>query len=202
MSPPRASKEERRDQIMKAAVACFSRKGYHLTTMDDIVAESGLSKGSLYWHYKNKKDLFLSVMSGYFKQMSAGFEAMLAQPATAADKLNLLAEFSAQMSSDPELEALMSVVIDFYTQTRHDPEVEAASKNVFTPFIDSIAGIIEEGAASGEFKAVNARQLAVSLMAAYDGLFMYQMMLGDDFNRAETGRQLMQILLDGLQTRD
>jgi hypothetical protein len=31
--------EERRKQIMDAAVACFARKGYHNTTMDDIVAE-------------------------------------------------------------------------------------------------------------------------------------------------------------------
>ena len=48
MTPPSASKEERRAQILQAALTCFARKGYHLTTMDDIVAESGLSKGSLY----------------------------------------------------------------------------------------------------------------------------------------------------------
>ena len=38
---------ERRTQIIQAAIACFLHKGYNNTTMDDIVAEGGLSKGSL-----------------------------------------------------------------------------------------------------------------------------------------------------------
>jgi len=116
--------------------------------------------------------------------------------------LMLLSEFSAQLAANPELKAMMTVVIDFYTQTHHDPEVNVAAKETLHPFINLFARIIDEGIAAGDFKPVNARQLAVSLMAAYDGLFMYQMMLGDNFNWAETGRQLMQILLNGLKIED
>jgi AcrR family transcriptional regulator len=63
--PPRPDvSAERHAQIIKAALACFSRKGYTNTTMDDIVAESGLSKGSLYWYFDSKDDLFAqAVMS-------------------------------------------------------------------------------------------------------------------------------------------
>ena len=52
--------EERRAQILQAASTCFSRKGYHQTTMDDIVEEAGLSKGGVYWHFSSKKELFLA----------------------------------------------------------------------------------------------------------------------------------------------
>ncbi len=45
--------EERRSQILKAALRCFAHHGYHQTTMDDIVEESGLSKGTLYWYYES-----------------------------------------------------------------------------------------------------------------------------------------------------
>ncbi|HEY85783.1 MAG TPA: TetR/AcrR family transcriptional regulator [Chloroflexi bacterium] len=200
MSPPRASKEERRDQIMKAATACFSRKGYHLTTMDDIVAESGLSKGSLYWHYKNKKDLFLSIVDWYLEQVKSGFEAAILAAPTAADRLRLFAELSAQMFSSPELEPLASVLIDFYAATRHDAEVNEAMRNVLNPFIELVTGLIEAGIAAGEFKAVNARQTAIALMAAYDGMYMYRMMLEDEFDWAETGRQFMETLLEGLSS--
>ena len=51
---PRVDPDEQRAVILAAASACFSRKGFHRTTMDEIVAESGLSKGTLYWYYKSK----------------------------------------------------------------------------------------------------------------------------------------------------
>ncbi|HEX3875866.1 MAG TPA: TetR/AcrR family transcriptional regulator [Bryobacteraceae bacterium] len=47
----------RREQILIAAVACFSREGFHQTTMQDIVKESGLSPGSLYLYFKSKEEL-------------------------------------------------------------------------------------------------------------------------------------------------
>ena len=51
MTPRPDVSEERKAQIYQAALACFNRKGYYRTTMDDIVAESVLSKGSLHWYF-------------------------------------------------------------------------------------------------------------------------------------------------------
>lgn len=52
-----ARKELRRTQIAEAAVRCFSRNGLERTSIADITAESGLSVGSIYAHYRNKADL-------------------------------------------------------------------------------------------------------------------------------------------------
>ncbi|MFF3088812.1 TetR/AcrR family transcriptional regulator [Streptomyces nojiriensis] len=52
-----ARKELRRAQITEAAVRCFSRNGLERTSIADITAESGLSTGSIYAHYRNKADL-------------------------------------------------------------------------------------------------------------------------------------------------
>lgn len=52
-----ARKELRRTQIADAAVRCFSRHGLERTSIADITAESGLSAGSIYAHYRNKADL-------------------------------------------------------------------------------------------------------------------------------------------------
>ena len=51
-----------RERLLQAALTCFSRKGYHQTTSDEIVAESGLGKGTLYRHFENKRDLFISLV--------------------------------------------------------------------------------------------------------------------------------------------
>ncbi|MFC4033268.1 TetR/AcrR family transcriptional regulator [Streptomyces polygonati] len=52
-----ARKDLRRAQIAEAAVRCFGRTGLERTSIADITAESGLSAGSIYAHYRNKADL-------------------------------------------------------------------------------------------------------------------------------------------------
>ena len=48
---------ERRAQILQAAATVFARSGVNGARMDDIVAESGLSKGSLYWYFDSKQEI-------------------------------------------------------------------------------------------------------------------------------------------------
>ena len=52
--------EERRKQILEAAIAVFSQKGYASTTVPEIAEAAGLATGTLYLYFPNKRDLFLS----------------------------------------------------------------------------------------------------------------------------------------------
>ncbi len=197
MTPSAVSKEERRKQIIQAAVACFARKGYHLTTMDDIVAESGLSKGSLYWHFKNKKDLFVTIMSWYFDRMAAELVPAIERIPTVVDRLNMMFAAFAEVaaSADP----LLSVFIDFYAQTRNDEDIRRQTFGVMETYINLIAQNIRQGIDAGELRPLDARQVAVAMMAAFDGLFLYQMLLGDAFDWRRVGVQFGDVVLNGLR---
>ncbi|MGH1549136.1 TetR/AcrR family transcriptional regulator [Leifsonia poae] len=57
---PKVTEEHRtarRRQIAEAALRCFARSGFQQTSMADIIAESGLSAGAIYGHYKSKEEL-------------------------------------------------------------------------------------------------------------------------------------------------
>jgi TetR/AcrR family transcriptional regulator, transcriptional repressor of aconitase len=61
---PRVSRDyldRRRDEIVAAALRCFAREGFHRTTMQDIVAESGLSPGALYRYFAAKDELIAAI---------------------------------------------------------------------------------------------------------------------------------------------
>ncbi|RJO69945.1 TetR/AcrR family transcriptional regulator [Nocardia panacis] len=61
---PRVSQEHldrRRQQILDAAQLCFTRKGFHETSMQDVFAESGLSAGAVYRYFKSKDDLIAAI---------------------------------------------------------------------------------------------------------------------------------------------
>ena len=50
-------RESRRDQILAAALACFSENGFHQTGMADIVTRSGMSHGAVYVYFPSKEDI-------------------------------------------------------------------------------------------------------------------------------------------------
>ena len=71
---PKISEEKRqarRDQILAASWRCFSRRGLHSTSMEDIVREANLSFGAVYLYYKSKDELILAACSAAFQQMRA-----------------------------------------------------------------------------------------------------------------------------------
>ena len=61
--PVQARSQKTRDNLLKAALAMYEKKGYHKTTVDDIAAEASVSTGIAYRYFRNKKDILLSVIS-------------------------------------------------------------------------------------------------------------------------------------------
>ena len=62
MRNERLPAEERKWKIRYAAKDVFLRKGFHNTTMEDVIAESGMSKGGVYKYYKSTTDMLYDLM--------------------------------------------------------------------------------------------------------------------------------------------
>jgi AcrR family transcriptional regulator len=191
--------EERRAEILAAAWTCFTRKGYNNTTMDDIVAESGLSKGSLYWHFDSKDALFEAAVQAFFSEVGQEIYAALEQCATVSDKLRAAARNMAHIGRSAE--GLFSLIVEFWAQSDRREDVSGFWADVLVQYKDYFAGVIEEGIQKGEFKAVDAEHLAWVLMAAYDGLAAY-LMLKPDLDLEAISSSFVETLLRGLMTAE
>lgn len=62
---PKRNAKDTRERILDAALSVFSRKGYHETRLDEIVDVSGTSKGSIYFHFPNKQQLFIALVDKF-----------------------------------------------------------------------------------------------------------------------------------------
>lgn len=62
---------EKKKQIMEVAMRCFSRKGFEATSIQEIAMELGMAKGSIYFYFKSKEDLLLSVIAYFGERMIA-----------------------------------------------------------------------------------------------------------------------------------
>ena len=168
MTPRSDVSEERKTQIFQAALTCFSRKGYHQTTMDDIVAESGLSKGALYWYFESKKELFLSLFQEVMGQFNQTWESIVNEKASATDKLlSSLALFRTEFK---EFVPFFGVLMEAWALTIHDEDVENLTRELYEPYLDIMTRIVEEGITSGEFRVVSSQATALVVMTLFDGI--------------------------------
>jgi AcrR family transcriptional regulator len=65
-----AQKTERRQQILLAARDVFAKRGYHQTTIDDIVAQAGVARGTFYLYFEDKRAVFSDLIDRFAAQLT------------------------------------------------------------------------------------------------------------------------------------
>ena len=63
-------KNERRQQILSVAREAFAKRGYHQTTIDDIVAQAGVARGTFYLYFEDKRAVFSDLVDRFAGQLS------------------------------------------------------------------------------------------------------------------------------------
>jgi AcrR family transcriptional regulator len=176
------TKEERRSQIVDAAITCFAKRGYYEASMDDIAREAGLSKGSLYWYFPSKRDLFRSLIEAWIAEVMVGLPEAVAACETSGQKLMLIADsIKNTVAIRPELARAQ---LEFAAQAVRDDEIREWFRVNYVEQRTFLAGILEEGIHSGEFRRVPVDATARLIMAYFDGLFLHREVndIGDEID--------------------
>src|SRR5271167_129120 len=93
-------RESRRDQVLEAALACFSENGFHQTGMADIVRRSGLSHGAVYLYFQSKDDLIEALAVDRHRQ-EALLNAAAGHAGNPVESLRALVRGYARWLTDP-----------------------------------------------------------------------------------------------------
>lgn len=70
---------DRRDLLLRHALAVFTEKGYHSTSMDDVAARAGVSKPIVYQHFAGKRELYLGLLQNSVEEVSTGVTEAIAR---------------------------------------------------------------------------------------------------------------------------
>lgn len=81
--------EQTRQKVIEAALKLFSRNGYSQTTLAMIADEAGYSRGPIYWHFKNKDELYDAVLA--YSQLP--LQQLVEQASTQSDPLQAISDF-------------------------------------------------------------------------------------------------------------
>lgn len=146
-----AYKEERRQAILDAALRCFAEKGYGSTTIDDIAAELGVSKGVVYLYFSGKEELYMQVMEERMQQSLTGMKKRFRAEDGAENKLRQVFRAFREQSL-PELKRLLAFHLEFWLESSRREDLKAVMDRQSAYAEEFIGEIVREGAHSGEFR--------------------------------------------------
>jgi len=152
----------RKDQILDAALTVLVQHGYEGSRMDDVVSESQLSKGAIYWYYKSKKDMYLDLVNFWVIRYSATINHLVENDQAAPDQLkSLFNYFIDQYESDPDP---FIALTEFWSMAQKDNDFRSKLQKVYSQFLEVLEKIVAKGVKDGDFKKLDIRITAMSIM--------------------------------------
>ncbi|HUN23889.1 MAG TPA: isochorismate synthase [Anaerolineales bacterium] len=157
---------ETRQRILSAAIAVFSRKGYHDAKVDEIVEESQTSKGSVYFHFPSKEKIFLALVDEITEKLTA----------------RLMSAVQAETSGVQKVRAALRTCLDTFSQYRALAKIVLVQsmgagnlfvkkrQEVYGHFASIIQIYLEQGMADGDIPPLDAEVTAIAWLGAINEL--------------------------------
>ncbi len=159
-----AAKEARRAKILEAALRCFARQGYYATTIQDVVAEAGLSRGGIYAYYPTKEALYLALSERWNCGVEEAIRQRWAPNLSPKALLRLSIEvIGAQVQAE---EDACRVLIEGWTLSHHLPGLQGHIRGQFERAGERLRWLLASGVERGEFRANLAVEMQAQLVLA------------------------------------
>jgi TetR/AcrR family transcriptional repressor of uid operon len=164
-----AARAARREQIIAAGLACFGRSGYHATTMADVAAQAGVSKGTPYLYFDSKQALFLALHEqwdcGAGQRIDAAVGALpeAGRQSPRAVLRAVAAAIAAHVQAETET---CRVLMEARALAAHEPVIAAAVRAADQHMHQQLEELFEAGVAAGEWPEGTDPALAARLFAA------------------------------------
>jgi AcrR family transcriptional regulator len=196
------TRTERKNIILDAAATTFARHGFHQSRMDDIVQESGLSKGAIYWYFKSKDDIILELMKRIFDQEMDYFKALIDEEGNTDKRL---LDFVRRVVADIreiDRSGILPLFYEFYaTATREEPVRTFISEYYHVSHL-LVGELVQQGIDRGEFRAVDAHSVALSIIATWEGVVLLWAIHRSMIDLEQQMLDTMQLIIEGLRARD
>ncbi len=193
-------RQNKKDQIVKAAAVVFAASGYSGAVIADIAIQARIGKGTVYEYFDSKEDLFFAVFEWYQKKTEkAAIDGIASCGDGASERLKALNE--SLMGLWAEIKDVFMLVMEFWSassSTRMRQRFKAAFKQIYDEYRHSVCGLIQEGIDGGEFHPdVKPDAVAAALVGTWDALFL-QAWFDDHFDPAKTARDFLVTVIRGL----
>lgn len=193
-----------RDQLLDCAELLFVQQGVSSTTLQQIAAEAGVTRGAIYWHFEDKAALFNAMMERVKMPLESAMQ-MLDVPHH-VDPLGSLRDYAMLVFgltvNDPSARRVFEIATLKIEYVDEMTEVRRRRAQMAQHWMERAENRIRFAAEIGQAGTmVNPRAAVLGLWAIIDGLLRAWLIDPESFDLVSTGSQVVTIYLDALRPR-
>ncbi|MEA4827923.1 MAG: TetR/AcrR family transcriptional regulator [Clostridium sp.] len=179
--------------IFNAAIKIFSEKGYNGATMDDIAINAGVAKGTLYYHFKSKEEIFKYIVKEGMKKIKTEVQEEVEKVEDPIKRLKTLCKIQLELvyKNRDFFKVIMSQL--WGVELR-----QLELREVVQKYISLIEGYIKEAITKGVIKDGDASFMAYTFFGALCSTAVYELINKDGINIEEIIDNLINHMLYGM----
>ncbi|MFZ2633391.1 MAG: TetR/AcrR family transcriptional regulator [Desulfosalsimonadaceae bacterium] len=188
-------KDKKKNEIFQAALKLFARFGYQKTTVDDVAALAGMSKGNVYFYVSSKRDLYEKTVSSALQQWRDTVGEAVAKVDDVVEKFSIMASLSFEYLVEQEdlRNILMMDPTIFSLTPREDRFYE-----INLGAMQLIRNILEQGIHEGRFLKVDVDHTAELFFSIYIMFLIKRYVKSEGVSAARMYEEAMKIVLRGI----
>ena len=190
------AKAERRQQILHAARGLFAKRGYHLTTIDDIALQAGVARGTFYLYFEDKRAIFSDLIDRFGSQLAVAIVRIVTDdPSRSVGEQvheNIRRIIGTCLAERPMTKILLTDAVGI------DPTFDRKLAAFYDNMVGLLVETLKEGQALGIVADGEPRVLAYMALGALKELLYQAVTLGLTEESAEVlTQQIYAFLCDG-----
>lgn len=195
----RAEQQQRtRDELVAAAERRFTAQGFHATSVEQVAADAGFTKGAVYSNFASKEDLFFAVYERRAQRAIAEIEQAIEEDGPLEGVVRLSTAAMRRRESD---DGWLAAFFEFWAHVIRHPEHRARFAAIHGQAQEPLVAAVERfGAEQGRVAAVAPDKLTAAVMAMQIGLSLERLTrpeLIDPALGGEIGRLVLEHLHEG-----
>ncbi|MDX2052360.1 MAG: TetR/AcrR family transcriptional regulator [Polyangiaceae bacterium] len=169
-------KEERRQQILKAARDVFVKRGYHQTTIDDIVAEAGVARGTYYLYFEDKRAVLADLIDRFAAHITMGIQRITTDEAERSVSLQVRENIRTVVGICLKERSMTKIL--FTDATGVDSDFHRKLSTFYDSVVQLLTESLKDGQALGIVRDGEPRVLAYLTLGALKELLYQAVALG------------------------
>lgn len=162
----------RKEAILQAAASLFAERGYNETSMAELAKVTGVAQGTIFYHFKNKEELFLAILDDFKTRIVTEFENHVKEKefSTGLEEIEEALNFYLHIAGAMEDYFRILHRHHAYELARINPICRSHLEAIYGCIVDIFEKAILSGQMDGSIREMSPRKAALMIFTMVDGL--------------------------------
>ena len=188
--------EQNKRKIFETSMKLFAEKGYDATSIEEITATVGVAKGTLYYHFSSKEEIFNFLVEEGIKLLQNSIDIKTSKYTNYIDKVKAIVLIEIKIVQ--KYENLITILLSqFYGKEARNQKCQM---HVYE-YIEKIEKIVKEGINKGEIKQGDPKAIASEIYGLICSTLVYKLRNQDTFDITKIYKEFERTVIEGLKTK-